>query len=160
MSMGRLAAGFLGQAGLVPGSVGRKAWCLGKRGSAWCLGPWWLTGAGLVLESALMGLGPGSVWADLDLGSTGANQVPRTSGWAHHLNLYGAYLVLGWTGSLISQELAWRLGPQGQPGTRASLESGAIGGILSPGASGASLEVVSVGPDWFWCGLQAWVHGS
>lgn len=99
-------------AGLLLDSLGRQVWCLGQkveRLGVWVngdqLGVWVHDGSlgqAWCLSLALMGLGPGSVWADLDLGSTGANQVPRTSGWAHHLNLYGAYLVLGWTGSLIS----------------------------------------------------------
>lgn len=37
------------------------------------------TGADLVFESAVMGLGPRSAWVDLDSGSSGACQVPGTT---------------------------------------------------------------------------------
>lgn len=39
MSLGRLVAGFLGQAGLVPALLaGEQAWCSGSSGPAWALG--------------------------------------------------------------------------------------------------------------------------
>ena len=50
VSMGGLAAGILGQEDLVLGSAVRQYWCLGPKGSAWCLSPW-----GMGLELDLMG---------------------------------------------------------------------------------------------------------
>lgn len=50
------------------------------------------TGVSMTLESAVVDLGLGSVWAELDPGSTGANQAPEPLGQAQHL---GA-CVPGW----------------------------------------------------------------
>lgn len=58
-------------------------------------------GMGLRLESMLMGLGPGSVWAYLDPGSTGVSQALGTSGIGPDSWSLGASLVLGWFRSLI-----------------------------------------------------------
>lgn len=80
--------------GLLLDSLARQVWYLGPHVDR--LGVWvngdqpdaWVCGGGLeprlsgasqVLESVLMGLGPGSAWADLDLVSTGANQVLGTT---------------------------------------------------------------------------------
>lgn len=62
-----------------------------------------LTGVGLTFESAVMILGPGSVWTDQYPGSTEANQIPITTAVGPVSWCLGTSLVLGWSGSLVSQ---------------------------------------------------------
>lgn len=70
-----------------------------------------LTGAGQLLESALMGLEPGSAWVDLDFGSKEAKQVPGSTGVNLLPKSAGIDLVVGQNGNMISHKLVWSLGP-------------------------------------------------
>lgn len=79
------------------------------------------------------------VWVDLGTGSTVTDQALGITGMGPVSGSTGTSLVLRQAGSLVSQKPARRLGPQGQPGIRNSLESWAMGVSLQHRASGARL---------------------
>lgn len=115
VSKSKLAARVLGLAGLMPGSVE----------------------VGLVCESVVMSLGSGSPWEDLNPGSTGANQEPRTTGLGSVSGSVAAGPILGKAKRLVLQKPTWEFG---------SGAGGAAGGChgarvsLNPESIGAGLE--------------------
>lgn len=79
---------------------------------------------GLVLESVVMSLGPGSPWEDLNPGSTGANQEPRTPGLGSVSGSVAAGPILGKAKDLFcrSQPGSLDLGQVGLQGDAMVLE--------------------------------------